>query len=189
MARKAGVLEFRRPKRRAVLIPGIQRTNKLRFGRRRPMSVPRQLLILAIAPLGLLAVVAMTERQASLRDPVPEVTAHPSAARHAVSWVDGDSGRIGEVRFRLYGVDAPEGSPSKAYCDLEQRRAIGARLAARTLTNQGNVRIEEMGMDRYGRLLVRLSVAGEDVASKLVAQGHLKTWDYDAGETKPDWCS
>jgi endonuclease YncB( thermonuclease family) len=43
-------------------------------------------------------------------------------------------------------------------------------------------------MDSYGRELVDLSAGGRDVADQLVAAGKLKRWNFEAGESKPDWC-
>lgn len=106
-----------------------------------------------------------------------------------VQWVDGDSGRVDGRQFRLYGVDAPEGSPSRAKCAQEQALSGQARAAARSLTQRGDVTVRGyMGVDKYGRELLLLSVDGRDVASALVSKGHLQYWAYEAGQKKPDWC-
>jgi endonuclease YncB( thermonuclease family) len=106
-----------------------------------------------------------------------------------IRWVDGDSGWINGREFRLYGVDAPEGSPSRADCQAERARSARAKDAARSLTSKGNVEIRgSMGIDRYGRDLLLLTVDGKDVAASLVGRGHLQYWAYEAGQDKPDWC-
>lgn len=106
-----------------------------------------------------------------------------------VAWVDGDSGTINGQAFRLHGVDAPEGSPERARCVRERAMSQDARNAARSMTESQNVRIKRShGADAYGRLIVDLEVGGRDVAEHLVAAGHLKTWDFDGGDAKPDWC-
>ncbi len=107
-----------------------------------------------------------------------------------VVWVDGDSGRISGRRFRLYGIDAPESSPSRAECARERTRAQAAAAAAKAFTAAGGVRVSEFhGLDVYGREVVSLSARGRDVATALIRSGHAKHWDYDGGELKPDWCN
>lgn len=118
--------------------------------------------------------------------PFSEPTPQPVSIR----WVDGDSGWINGREFRLYGVDAPEGSPSRARCSEEQRRSAQAKAAAQSLTRQGSVEVRSsMGTDKYGRELLSLTVDGKDVAASLVGRGHLQYWAYEAGQKKPDWCS
>ena len=115
-----------------------------------------------------------------------EDTAEPVS----ITWVDGDSGWIDGREFRLYGVDAPEGSPSRARCNEERALSAEAKAAARSLTSQGTVDVRSsMGTDKYGRELLLLSVDGKDVAASLVGRGHLQYWAYEAGQKKPDWCS
>lgn len=131
-------------------------------------------------------------RLTSRNDDLPELgvaTVHrPRSAD--VRWVDGDSGWIDGREFRLFGVDAPEGSPSRARCQQERTRSRQAREAAHSLTSQGDVAIRgSMGTDKYGRELLLLTVDGKDVAAALVGRGHLKYWAYEAGQKKPDWCS
>lgn len=106
-----------------------------------------------------------------------------------VAWVDGDSGRISGRRFRLYGIDVPEGSPTHAECARERTRAQAAAAEAKALTSGGGVRVSEFhGLDVHGREVVSLSARGRDVATALIHSGHAKHWDYDGGELKPDWC-
>jgi endonuclease YncB( thermonuclease family) len=106
-----------------------------------------------------------------------------------VSWPDGDSGIIEGRLFRLYRVDAPEDSPSRAQCAAERLRAGEALSAVRPLTDGGAVEIRKSrGIDKYNRDLISLSADGRDVASSLVASGHAKRWNSEAGEIKPRWC-
>lgn len=120
---------------------------------------------------------------------VPGQVSRPDSRAVFVSWVDGDSGSFGGRRFRLHGVDAPEGSPSRARCAQERRLAANARAAVRRLTGGKRVLVtRSYGHDRYGRELVDLSVDGRDVADTLVARGMLQRWHYEAGAPKPDWC-
>lgn len=117
---------------------------------------------------------------------------------HAASiyWSDGDSGRLDGVKFRLANVDAPEtgsiGNPSGAKCDAELAKGYEAKAFMAALTRDGEIRIDnDYGEDRYGRLVVDLSVNGEDVAAAGVRAGHLKPWPFRNGKAqapKPDWC-
>ena len=45
-----------------------------------------------------------------------------------------------------------------------------------------------MEEDHYQRLVVDLSLDGEDLGLLLIAGGTHKVWDYDGGAPKPDWC-
>ena len=121
--------------------------------------------------------------------PVSFVPDTDQRAPVSIRWVDGDSGWINGRAFRLYGVDAPERSPSRADFQAERARSTQAKDAARSLTSTGNVEIRgSMGTDRYGRDLLELTVDGKDVAGSLVRRGHLQYWAYEAGQDKPDWC-
>ena len=86
--------------------------------------------------------------------------------------VDGDTLRLGDERIRLYGIDAPETaqSCSKADgtpwpCGAASHAALAARLAGQT------TRCEGVERDRYGRLVARCFVAGQDVGAGLVVDG------------------
>lgn len=108
----------------------------------------------------------------------------------SVAWVDGDSGTIDGKEFRLHGVDAPEGSPSRAMCARERQLSAGSREAAQRATwNRHVVVSRRYGKDRYDRELVDLSVDGQSVARKLIASGHVKRWNFEAGQPKPNWCN
>lgn len=112
-----------------------------------------------------------------------------------VYWSDGDSGRLSDgTRFRLHGVDAPEtggvGARGGAECESERELGYEAKAVAVATTKNADVRvIRDYGADRYGRLVVDLSVNGEDLGGVLVSKGALQPWDYDGGQRKPDWCS
>ena len=113
----------------------------------------------------------------------------------SVYWSDGDSGRLADgVEFRLHGVDAPETGPldwvSGAKCERERELGYAAKSRVRELTRAGALTVSfNYGPDRYGRLVVDLSLEGQDLAALLVAGGTHKAWDYDGGDSKPDWCT
>jgi endonuclease YncB( thermonuclease family) len=111
-----------------------------------------------------------------------------------VYWSDGDSGQLSDgTKFRLHGIDAPETGSLKqrggAKCEAERALGYDAKAVAVELTRGREVTVTRvMGRDRYGRNVVTLSLDGEDMASLLVARGTHRAWDYDGGDTKPDWC-
>ena len=113
----------------------------------------------------------------------------------SVYWSDGDSGRLADgTKFRLHGVDAPEtGSTdwySGAKCERERELGYVAKARVRDLTRDRVLTIShDYGPDRYGRLVVDLSLDGQDLAAQLVAGGTHKSWDYDGGDAKPNWCT
>lgn len=114
----------------------------------------------------------------------------------SVKWTDGDSGTLirsdgWQMKFRLKDIDAPETDGRRAKCKAEIRRGEEASAAARTLTEGKTVAItQRFGIDSTGsRELVTLAVDGQDVREALIATGKALPWDYDGGESKPDWCS
>ena len=85
-----------------------------------------------------------------------------------VYWSDGDSGRLGNLKFRSANVDAPETGSLKqrggAKCELEREKGYNAKAYIVALTKSGKVKVErDYGYDRYQRLVVDLSVDGVDV--------------------------
>ncbi|MFM8283336.1 MAG: thermonuclease family protein [Planctomycetaceae bacterium] len=76
-------------------------------------------------------------------------------------------------RIRMLGIDAPE---------LAQPHGRESRAALAALVEGRTVQIDARGHDQHGRLLARLSVAGEDVNARLVRDGH--AWVF--GRIAPD---
>lgn len=70
-------------------------------------------------------------------------------------------------KLRLDGIDAPE---------ICQAGGVASRDALAALVSAQAVRVEVRRYDDYGRALVRVSVAGEDVSARLVSGGH--AWSY-----------
>lgn len=97
-----------------------------------------------------------------------------------VSISDGDTvdvvpaGEKRAIRIRLEGIDAPErGEP---FSDAATR-------SARVLLFDQNARIEGRDVDRYGRLVARVTVHGNDASIELVKAGmacHYTTYSSDA---------
>lgn len=98
---------------------------------------------------------------------------------------DGDSVRIGfgsgSERVRLANIDAPE-IDGQCKAEIERARLAQARLAE--LLRGRDVVIVRAGVDRHGRTLATLQVAGADVGQILVAEGLARMW---SGRRQP-WC-
>jgi endonuclease YncB( thermonuclease family) len=99
-------------------------------------------------------------------------TPAPPTVVGRASVIDGDTLEIHDRRIRLWGVDAPEGRQScdgangAAYrCGQTAANRLDAHLRDRVV-----VCFEE-DTDRYGRMVARCEVDGEDVGAWLVGQG------------------
>jgi len=85
---------------------------------------------------------------------------------------DGDTLRIGAVRIRLFGIDAPE---RRQTCDSGAKGswncgvAASERLAA--LIGYAVVTCAPRDRDRYGRLVAACRAGGVDLGERLVAEG------------------
>jgi len=115
----------------------------------------------------------------------------------SIYWSDGDSGRLGDLKFRLANIDAPETGSLKqrggAKCEAEREIGYEAKASLVTHTKGKTLKIvRDYGEDRYGRLVIDLSADGEDVATAGVNAGHLRAWPHQKGRAlspKPDWCA
>ena len=114
----------------------------------------------------------------------------PVEAGPELVWDDGDSGRLGDLKFRLADVDAPETWRPK--CEEERVLGYEAKAFMEDLTEGRRVTItSEDGYDGFNRLLVTLSVGGRDVAEAGLEAGVLREWPHDgtkAQADRPDWC-
>lgn len=73
-----------------------------------------------------------------------------------------------QVKIRLYGIDCPE--KRQAYGN-RARQAVAAMIAGK------DVRVRNMGIDRYGRVLGMITgPAGQDVNGAIIQQG--MAWVY-----------
>lgn len=115
---------------------------------------------------------------------------------HSIYWSDGDSGKVGDIKFRLANIDAPETGSLKqrggAKCEAERAIGYKAKEYLVEFTRNKEIKItRDYGEDRYDRLVVDLSADGLDVAAAAVAAGHLRPWPHKKGRAqapKPDWC-
>jgi endonuclease YncB( thermonuclease family) len=85
--------------------------------------------------------------------------------------IDGDTIEVQGQRIRLHGIDAPE---SRQLCRLDGKpwqcgeaatNALAEKIASRPVT------CEDLGRDRYERIIARCAVAGEDIESWMVVNG------------------
>ena len=123
-------------------------------------------------------------------------TSSTSKTYTTIYWSDGDSGRLGKLKFRLANIDAPETGSMKqrggAKCESERELGYEAKAFIVGFTKDKMIRIaRDYGEDRYGRLVVDLKADGADVAKAGVDAGHLRDWIHKKGRAlspKPDWC-
>lgn len=104
---------------------------------------------------------------------------------NAVHLADGDSFRLGERRYRLYGIDAPElhqqckdasgeNWPCGTRARTELRRIIGTDpLECRAVTT-----------DRFGRIVATCMAGTRDIAEEMVRAGYA-TADERPGASSP----
>jgi len=120
-----------------------------------------------------------------------------AAQPDTIRWDDGDSGKLGELRFRLADVDAPEPRSMKspvgpARCEKEIRAGIAAKQFVIDLTSSGEITFEWNGeTDRLNRKVGDIKVSGQSVSEAGLREGHLKRWEHDGSRQlmpKPDWC-
>lgn len=88
------------------------------------------------------------------------------------------------TKVRLRGVDAPE---MKARCGAEYAKAHSARDALSRILGEGDVRIANIGLDKYGgRVLADAATRGTvDVSRKLLDSGLARSY---SGGRRNGWC-
>lgn len=107
-------------------------------------------------------------------------TARPRACRLGTRWRHLPAGeRLGA---RIAGIDAPETHAGQARCGAEIALVRAATARARMLLDGRNVTIMRVGRS-YNRTVARVTLAGRDVGSELVAIG-VARW-----QRKPDRCA
>ncbi len=87
------------------------------------------------------------------------------------SVIDGDTIEVHGQRIRLHGIDAPE---SRQICRLDGKPWQCGKDAANALADKITrrpVTCEDLGRDRYKRIIGRCTVAGEDMGAWIVSHG------------------
>ncbi len=85
--------------------------------------------------------------------------------------IDGDTIEVHGQRIRLHGIDAPE---SRQLCRLGGKSWPCGKDAANALADKSArrpVTCEDLGRDRYKRIIGKCTVAGEDMGEWMVSQG------------------
>ncbi len=92
--------------------------------------------------------------------------------------INGDTLEIEGQRIRLHGIDAPELRQScwlggKVWrCGGDAASALAEKIASRAVACQ------ELDRDRYGRIVAKCAVAGEDLGEWMVANGWAVAYVY-----------
>lgn len=97
------------------------------------------------------------------------------------SVIDGDTLDLHGRRVRLWGVDAPE---SRQFCETDAGAERCGQIAANRLDAYlANRPIDcfEQDVDRYGRMVARCEVDGEDLGAWLVREGLALRYERYAG--------
>lgn len=82
--------------------------------------------------------------------------------------VDGDTLKLDDQRYRLWGIDAPEPSEPGGPASTQALRRI---IAGQTLI------CDVLDVDQYGRPVIRCALPdGRDPACELIGQGHAADW-------------
>lgn len=151
----------------------------------------RDALILAgLAVLGLFLVFIILLSQARGETIAPS----------AILVIDGDTIAVGPAHYRLVEFDTPE-SGERARCPTERMLSALATRRLQQLVDAGNLDLEKVdcrcrpgtaGTPRcnHGRLCGRLTVNGQDVGQKLIAEGYAQPYYYDPAAPRPpdSWC-
>jgi len=80
--------------------------------------------------------------------------------------IDGDTFYYNGNKYRINGIDTPE----KGQYNYEK-----AKNRLKSLLENGNIEIEEVAKDKYGRTVAKVRVNGEDVADILKREGLQKS--------------
>lgn len=103
--------------------------------------------------------------------PAPAWAAGEAVIAGQATVIDGDTIEIHGQRIRLHGIDAPE---ARQTCERNGQPYRCGQKAATELADmigRQTVRCEDMGRDRYGRVIGRCQADGRDLGAALVAAG------------------
>lgn len=113
------------------------------------------------------------------------VPTDPITITQPIRVIDADTFDVGAERIRINNLDAPE--TFRPHCDAERELGTRATVRARELIAAARVVTiyPERRRDRTSRVLARVEVDGQDLATLLIGQGLGRPW---RGRTS-DWCA
>lgn len=155
-----------------------RRTRSRGRSRSAQAMVSRIRRILGVRRAGMLAIVAVAIIAGLLNDAAEIQGSWSSDEQNILSLAyvsDGDTvaahGAGGDIlRIRLAGIDAPETAQPWG---LEAKEYL-----MRLLPKGSRFQIEPAGTDRYGRVIARITLAGEDINAQMIRSGN--AWVYRA---------
>ena len=101
-----------------------------------------------------------------------------AAAKRGFDNYDSDSLR---ATFRIANIDTPE---IKGACDAERKLAVRAKDFTAAWLAKGKVTIQQTDVDKYGRVLARLTRNGEDLGEALINACLARPWK----GRREKWC-
>ena len=109
---------------------------------------------------------AFARRVLSARLPAPDRPQKPRLLQDGqIRLIDGDTFAVGNERFRIRGINAPETTEAGGF-DATQRLDL--------LLHEGPVLVIPYGQDTYGRTLAEVYVNNRNVAEVMKEEGHGK---------------
>ena len=109
---------------------------------------------------------AFARRVLSARLPAPDRPQKPRLLQDGqIRLIDGDTFAVGNERFRIRGINAPETTEAGGF-DATQRLDL--------LLHEGPVLVIPYGQDTYGRTLAEVYVNNRNVAEVMKEEGHDK---------------
>ena len=109
---------------------------------------------------------AFARRVLSARLPAPDRPQKPRLLQDGqIRLIDGDTFAVGNERFRIRGINAPETTEAGGF-DATQRLDL--------LLHEGPVLVIPYGQDAYGRTLAEVYVNNRNVAEVMKEEGHNK---------------
>jgi len=120
----------------------------------------------------------------------PETVSKSNENCRVVHITDGDTFDVKcparpQERIRLMGYDTPE--TYYANCPAEKALGDAATARLRALTRSRQItRIERHGFGKYGRVIARVWLGGEDLADIMVGEGLAMRY---SGGHRANWCA
>jgi endonuclease YncB( thermonuclease family) len=101
------------------------------------------------------------------------IAAVPALAQaEPVQLSDGDSFRLGDHRYRLHGIDAPElHQDCKDVSGKDWPCGVRARSELRRLIGTHPVECKAVTIDRFGRIVATCTAGGKDLSEEMVRSG------------------